>query len=129
MQAIMSYAQILEAYQGAAQLGMIQVQQKTAYRLSRIIDRLQSAVKTINKEKLALYKEHGEETKAGSGEYKIPDAKMEDFKNKVWEPFLEKTLEIEFMPVACNMFPSLPAAAIVAMGPMMIEEETIVTPR
>ena len=54
---------------------------------------------------------------------------MTEFQNKVWIPFMEKTIEIEYMgPIAVNMFPQLPANAIIGMGRLMCEEEKILTP-
>jgi hypothetical protein len=121
-----TYQEILEAQNAAMQLGMISVPQKTAYRLSRIIDRLRTCTNIITKEKMDLYKKYGTETKEGSGEYKIPDEKLTEFKS-IWEMFLEQKMDIDFMPVAINMFQQLPAAAIVGMGRFMIEEEKIIS--
>ena len=123
-----TYNEVLQAYNSCMQIGMNNVPQKTAYRLSRIMDRLQAASKIIHKEKMDLYKKYGTETQAGKGEYKIPDDKMKDFE-KIWETFLEQTMEIEYPgPIACNCFPALPAAAILGMGKFMVEEEKIIAP-
>jgi hypothetical protein len=121
-----TYQEILEAQNAAMQLGMISVPQKTAYRLSRIMDRLRTSTNIITREKMDLYKKYGTETKPGSGEYKIPDEKLTEFKG-IWETFLEQKMDIEYMPIAVNMFQQLPAAAICGMGRFMIEEEKIIS--
>jgi hypothetical protein len=127
MQDTFTYQEILEAQNAVMQLGMISVPTKTAYRLSRIMERLRVATNSITKEKMDLYKKYGTETKEGSGEFKIPDEKLTEFKG-IWETFLEQKIDIEYMPIAVNMFPQLPAAAILGMGNFMVEEEKIFTP-
>lgn len=126
MQDTFTYQEIMEAYGAAQQLSMIAIPQKTAYRLSRLLDRLTTCFKQITKEKIELVKKYGVEEKPGSGGYKIPDEKKAEFE-KIWETFCEQTMDIEYMPIACNMFPSLPAACILGMGKFMIEEEKILT--
>lgn len=127
MQDTFTYREIEEAINGAIVLGQMPVQQKTAYRLAKIMNRLRSIKISIEKEKVELYQIHGSETPGKKGEFKIPDDKMEEF-NKSFFEFMERTVEVEYQPIACNMFQNLPAAAIVGMGKFMIEEEKILTP-
>lgn len=126
MQDTFTYQEIEEAINGAIVLGQMAVGQKTAYRLARIMTKLRSIKIGIEKEKIELYKEWGTETPGKKGEFKIPDDKMDEFQ-KAFKEFMETTIEVEYMPIACNMFAQLPAAAIVGMGKFMIEEEKIIT--
>lgn len=126
MQDTFTYREIEEAINGAIVLGQMPVGQKTAYRLARIMTKLRSVKMDIEKSKVELYKQWGTESPGKKGEFKIADDKMEEF-NKIFVEFMEQTIEVEYMPIACNMFAQLPAAAIVGMGKFMIEEEKIIT--
>lgn len=126
MKETFTYKEIQEAQNAAIQLGQIRVNQKTAYRLARIIDKLKIVGKDIGKQELELYKKYGKEKTPGKGDWTVPDAEFESFM-PVLNEFMDNTVEVEFMPIACNMFAELPAAAIVGMGKFMIEEELITT--
>lgn len=123
-----TYRQIGEANQAAVQLGMMRVGQKTAYKLARIIEKTKSIGKDINKGQLEFYKKYGHEKTQGKNDWTIPEDKQVEFM-KEFDEFMDgTTVEIEFMPVACNMFEELPANCILGMGNFMIEEEKIVLP-
>lgn len=127
MQGTFTYREILEANNAAMMLGQMRVGQKTAYRLAKIMNKLRLLSQDIEKEKIEMYKNYGSENPGKKGEFKIPDDKMDEF-NKIFEEFLKTNVEVEYHPVACNMFQELPAAAIVGMGNFMIEEEKIIQP-
>ena len=128
MKETFTYREIQEALPAAQGLGQLNVPQKTAYRLSRIIEKLKSAGKDIGKAQLELYKQYGHEKTPGKGDWNIPEDKIAEFIPVMDKLMDENTIEIEYNPVACNMFTALPAASIVAMGKFMIETELIIEP-
>jgi hypothetical protein len=122
-----TYREIQEALPAAQQLGALNAPQKTAYRLARIIEKLKIAGKEIGKAQLELYKIYGHEKTPGKGDWNIPEDKLMEF-IPVMDSLMDMhTIEIDFMPVACNMFTAMSASNIVAMGRFMVEEEIIIT--
>ncbi|CAM5998858.1 unnamed protein product [Sphagnum balticum] len=54
--------------------------------------------------------------------------KMEEFIKAMDDLMENSTIEIEYMPVACDMFPQLSASAILGMGKFMTESNMIIEP-
>lgn len=128
MKETFTYREIQEALPAAQGLGQLNAPQKTAYRLARIIEKLKSAGKEVGKAQLELYKKYGHEKTPGKGDWNIADDKLVEFIPVMDKLMDESTVEIEYMPVACNMFTAMPASTIVAMGRLMIEQELIIEP-
>lgn len=125
MKETFTYDEIMKANQAAMQLSIIKVPQKTAYRLSKLLYKLSSLTKDIDKERLALYKKFGTEKNPGQGDYTVGAEQQVKFMEAL-DLVMGQTLEVEFLPIACNMFTELPAQCIFGMGKFMIEEEKIV---
>ena len=126
MKETFTYREIQDALPAAQQLGALNAPQKTAYRLARLIEKLKSAGKEIGKAQLELYKKHGAEKTPGKGDWNIPDDKLATFIPVMDKLMDDNKIEIDFMPIACNMFTAMPASVIVAMGKLMVEKETII---
>ena len=123
-----SYREIQEANQAIGQLGQITVNQKTAYRLSRIMEKVRSAGRQVGKEQLEIYKQLGYKNPAAQGGWAVKPENMEAFIKAMDDLMDNRTVEIEYMPIACDMFAQLPAEAIVGMGRFMIETTVIIEP-
>ena len=123
-----TYREINDANQAIGQLGQITVGQKTAYRLSRIMEKVRSAGRQVGKDQLEIYKQLGYRNPAAQGGWAVKPENMEAFIKAMDDLMDNKTIEIEYMPVACNMFAQLPAEAILGMGKLMVEEEKIIAP-
>ena len=123
-----TYREINEANQAIAQLGQITVNQKTAYRLSRIMEKVRSAGRQVGKEQLEIYKQLGYKNLAAQGGWAVKPENMEAFIAAMDLLMDGKTVEIEYMPIACDMFAQLPADAIIGMGRFMTETSLIIEP-
>ena len=123
-----TYREINEANQAIAQLGQITVNQKTAYRLSRIMDKVRSAGRQVGKEQLEIYKQLGYKNPAAQGGWAVKPENMEAFIKAMDELMDTHTVDIEYTPIACDMFAQLPAEAILGMGRFMIETTVIIEP-
>ena len=126
MKETFTYKEILEAVQASNHLTMMPAPPKTAYRLAKLVNKLRSLSKDIDKNRFELYKIWGHEKTPGKGDYAVPEDKMPDFLKEL-DTFLGGSIEIEFHPIVCNQFEKLPAEAIIGMGKFMVEQELIDT--
>lgn len=118
----MKIAEALVAREALDKLATKPYNAKLAYRIARMISKLDSELKTFEQKRIELIMKHGEKTE--DGKYTIKPENMELF-SKTLNELLSETITIDRLPLPLAMFEDNPleAADIMKLGALIGEED------